>query len=260
MFSPTSGGEAPAPKSSDLVSSLTKLIDTALVARTKSEYAAGRGSGAGLVAKHRIGSGYIGLECARQLAYKYHKTAKEERSDSKVSPGELQRHAESGFWLEREAARWLRDAGFEIYTEKEDGSQYGYIACQDQSGQARLAGEIDGVIVSGPEGVIPFPCLWESKKATDKKYKSFLKDGVKKADPKYHGQLQNNMLYMEVSHTLFKMLNLDTMKFYFEVVSFDPQEAQRLQDRAAKVLETNAPEEMPRISDDKTDFRCKFCD
>lgn len=260
MFSPTSGGTVTAPKETPLIEKLTALIDAALVARTKAEYAQGRGSGQGLVAKHRIGSGYIGLECARQLAYRYHKTPKEDRGDSKVSPGELQRHAESGFWLEREAARWLRDAGFELHTEKDDGTQYGYIACQDHSGQSRLAGEIDGVIVAGPEGALPYPCLWESKKATDKKYKSFLKDGVKKADPKYHGQLQTNMLYMEVHQTLFTMMDLDNMKFYFELVEFDPREAQRLQDRASRVLESRVPEDLPRISDDKADFRCRYCD
>lgn len=258
MFSPLSGNSEK-PKPSELIDRLTEMLDVALVTRTKAEYAEGRGSGVGAVAKHRIGAGYIGLECGRQLAYKYHKTAKEERGDSKVSPGELQRHAEFGHVTESFGGQWLRDAGFEIHTEKPDGSQYGYIACPDASGQARIAGEIDGVIVAGPD-ILPYPCLWESKKATDKKFKVFAKSGVKKADPKYYGQLQTNMLYLEVENTLFLMLNLDTMKFYFEIVTFDPKEAQRLQDRAAMVLDTKEPEDMPRITSVREDFRCKFCE
>jgi hypothetical protein len=102
--------------------------------------------------------------------------------------------------------------------------------------------------------------IWESKKATDKKWKRFSKDGVKKADPKYYGQIQTCMGYMEIGHTLFSMLNLDSMKFYWELIPFDAATAQALTDRAVKVLQSQAPEDLPRITKDHTDFRCKFCD
>src|SRR4051812_48622492 len=100
MFSPTSGAKSQAAsKTSDLTDNLTKLLDTALVTKTRLEYESGRGSGVGAVAKYRIGAGYIGMECGRALAYKYFKVPKEDRA-SVVSPGELQRHAEAGHWTE----------------------------------------------------------------------------------------------------------------------------------------------------------------
>lgn len=234
------------------------LLDIALVTQKKKEYAEGRGSGVGDVAAKRIGSGYIGLECARELAYKYHKSPKTPR-ESTVAPGELQRHAESGFWTEQKTAEWLELAGFHIRTTQANGKQFGYLACKDDNGQARMAGEVDGVIRENPAG-LPNPCIWESKKATDKKFNKFQKQGVKAADPRYFGQLQTNMLYLEVHWTLFSMLNLDTMKYYFELIPYEPKEAQRLQDRAVKIFLSESPEEIPRITNNPADFRCKFCD
>lgn len=159
-------------------------------------------------------------------------------------------------------AEWLRMAGFDLRTHRADGTQYGFKAARDpETGQARIAGEIDGCIVGAPKEIdIPLPCLWESKKATHKKWTKFSKDGVAKADPKYHGQLQTNMAYLEVTATLFTMLDLDTMKIFVELVAFDPEVAQRLTDRAVQVLQSARPEEMPRVTGDPNDFRCKFCD
>jgi len=245
----------------DISDAIQPLLDEALVTRTRAEYAKGRGSGSGDVALHRIGSGYIGLECGRALAYKYHKFPAEER-DSGVAPGPLQRHADAGHWTEAKTAEWLRWSGFELKTEHpETGRQFGYKSAPDADGKFRIAGEIDGVILSGPAvSNLPYPWLWESKKATNKKFTKFKKEGVKTADPKYYAQLQTNMLEMEVYVTLFSMLNLDSMEFYFELVRFDPPEAQRLQDRAAKILDSKSPEEFPRITTNEADFRCKFCD
>jgi hypothetical protein len=259
----------------DLAGALTKCLDEALVATRKAEYEATRGASGGEVATKRIGAGYIGVECGRQLAFKYHKYENRDYSEF-VTPGELQRHAEAGHWTEEAVADWLRLAGFNLSTHKivksafgdqidrdrfGEPKQYGFYAAEDpETGQARIAGEIDGVILAVPEGIdLPLPCLWESKKATDKKWKNFKAKGVAKADPKYHGQVQTCMAYMEVRHTLFTMLNLDNMKFYFELVKFDPLVAQSLTDRAVKVLQSQTPYDLARITTDETDFRCKFC-
>lgn len=252
-----------APASKDMGTAFSEALDDALVKFRKEEYERGRGSGQGDVARKRIGGGYIGLECGRQLAFRYHRAEKEDRP-SVVSGGELHRHAEAGHWTEAKTAEWLRMAGVDIRTAREDGRQFGYKTAWDkETEQARIAGEIDGVILALPahlDGLLPLPCLWESKKATDKKWKKFSGQGVKKADKQYYGQLQTNMAYMNVEHTLFSMLNLDNMKFYWEMVPFDRQDAQHLTDRAVQVIQTESPYQMPRVTGDPSDYRCKFCD
>lgn len=259
------------PAGTDFGSEITRLLDEAMVAASRAEYEAGRGSGTGDVAQKRIGAGYIGTECDRELAYRYHRAEKEER-ESTVSPGELQRHAESGHWTEDKTAEWLRLAGFDLCTFKtnEDGSpkinsfgkpeQIGFKAAWNkETGQARLAGEVDGVIHGSPLP-LKVPMIWESKKATAKKWKKFSTSGVAVADPPYYGQLQTNMAYMQIDSTLFSMLNLDNMKYYWEIVPFDQEVAQALTDRAARIFASETPAEFARITSDPSNFKCRFCD
>lgn len=255
---------------------LSPQIDNAIAEAAKLEYAATRGSGQGDMAKNRIGAGYIGVACERELGFRYHRAAVEVREGS-VTPGELHRHAEAGHWTEAMTARWFAKAGVIVRTTMVDA--YGY-AVKDEYGnpkqigwmdapdpvtkQYRMAGQVDGVIISVAHErlrqLLAPPCVWESKKATDKKWKKFQKEGVKGADPKYFGQLQTNMGYLGITQTLFSMLNLDSMKFYFELIPFDQVYAQRLVNRAVGVFGTQSPYELPRLGRSEDDFVCKFCD
>lgn len=267
FFGPKELAEPP----TDMGDIITELLDNALVKKREAEYAAGRGAGGGEVARKRIGAGYIGLECARQLAFKYHKETVMRSKEGVVSPGALNRHGEVGHWAESAVAEWLRLAGFNLQTCRMDDwgnempdRQVGFYAARDpETGQARIAGEIDGVILDVPEALrdyIPTPCIWEGKKATAKKFKRFKSLGLKAADAKYYGQVQTCMAYTDVKYALFSMLNLDNMEFYWELVPFNKSDAQALTDRAVRVLQSQSPRELPRITTDPSDFRCKFCD
>lgn len=264
---------------------LCPMLDAVVTAKRDKEYAETRGSGTGKVAAKRIGAGYIGEDCGRCLAFRFHKCPKEER-DSGVNAGELQRHAEAGHWTEARTVEWLRLCGLYIETVAKDAEgrimeddfgnpkQIGWMAAHDPAtNQYRMAGEVDGMILgflaspfTPPQGLeklkalIKPPCIFESKKATDKKWKKFSKEGVKKADGKYYGQLQTNMAYLGVSQTLFSMLNLDSMKFYFELVPFDREKAQYLSDRALQVIDSQHPYQFPRLGRTEDDFVCRCCD
>lgn len=265
---------------------LSALLDAAIAAKSKADYAAGRGSGVGEVAAKRIGAGYIGVECAAELAFRFHKYPKEDRP-SVVSKGELQRHAESGHWTEARTAEWLRLAGVLVRTDTGrlntfgKPEQIGWKAARNpETGQYRMAGEVDGIIdgftapeFSDPEilallapmldqlrPLIKPPCIWESKKGTNKKWTKFSREGVKKADPKYYGQVQTNMAYLNAEQTLFSMLNLDNMKYHWELIPFVQADAQRLSDRAVTVMESNSPFELPKACRSVDDFKGMFCD
>jgi hypothetical protein len=258
---------------------LCPLIDERLAATAKAVYDLGRGSGEGDVAFKRIGAGYIGIECERELAFRYHKLELDVRGcdGGGTNPGELQRHAEAGHWTEDMTANWLTLADiFMIRSRDEwegkplspedaggDFKQIGWLAAPDSKGQARLAGEVDGIIQKVLEPrlakLIKPPCIWESKKATDKKWKKFVKEGIAKAEPRYWGQLHVNMAFMGMTQTLFSMLNLDNMKFYFELVQFDERLAQRLTNRAFGIFNTTSPFELPRLGRTVDDFVCQFC-
>jgi hypothetical protein len=50
------------------------------------------------------------------------------------------------------AINWLRQAGFDLYTETASGGQFGFAAVN-----GRLCGHVDGVLAGGPES-IPRKC------------------------------------------------------------------------------------------------------
>ncbi|MEG1244718.1 MAG: hypothetical protein RSD17_07780, partial [Oscillospiraceae bacterium] len=237
---------------------LNKLIDSEFVKAKNDEYQKGRGSGSGDVAKNRIGAAYAGAECLRQLAYRYHKVKEDAPNEKYVTQAELKRHADYGFDTEKHIVDWLRYAGFEVLDKDEDGKQFGYKSAFDGK-QYRFAGELDGIITKSPVKDIPDNINLECKKATVKKFDNFCKDGVKKSSTEYYSQMQIGMAYTQRSHCLFVMVCLDNMKVYYELVPFDLECAQKVNDRLVKVIESKYPENMPKLGYNEDDFRCMFC-
>jgi GTPase SAR1 family protein len=59
---------------------------------------------------------------------------------------------------------------------------------------------------------------------------------------------------------LFTAINADTMEIYAELVPFDVALAQRMSDRAVKVISaTEAGELLPRSYAEQTHFECRMC-
>jgi len=151
---------------------------------------------------------------------------------------------------------WLRDAGFDLRTRKADGEQFGFSVAE-----GRLQGHIDGVIVSGPEG-FAYPALWECKCLGNKSWRELEKSGLAVAKPVYAAQVAIYQAYLELHDhpAIFTALNADTMEIYTELVPFDAALAQRMSDRAVKVITaTEAGELLPRAVHDSTHFECRMC-
>lgn len=204
-----------------------------------------------------LGASRIGVECSKALYYEYKNHPKD--SDKGFS-GKVIRRFRMGHLHEAETAAWLRQAGFQLLTEKQDGTQFGFSV-----GRGKIRGHIDGVITSGPELGVPYNVLWEHKIMKNSKFNECQKHGVQKANYTYYAQCQIYMAYMppllgfSVNHTLFTALNTDTSELYFELVQYNPQQAQMLSDKAVRVVTALSADELPRVSKDPNDFRCKFC-
>ncbi len=194
-----------------------------------------------------LGASILGKPCARYLQYCYFNTPKD-----KPFSGRILRIFHRGHAGEDWMIGWLRQAGFTI-----SGTQTGF-----STAGGRIKGHCDGVITAGPEGYA-YPCLWENKVLGSKGWKNVDKEGVRKAYPDYHGQMQIYMAYLDLADNpaLFTALNADTMEIYAEVVAFDPQEAQRLSDRAVTVLKAcEAGDLLQPISINFDQLECKRCD
>ena len=231
---------------------ITNLIDAAL----KAEHAA-------TPPRDYLGGSRLGHACERALQFEFTATPKDEGQD--VS-GQSLRIFAIGHALEDLAVRWLRAAGFDLYTRKgnrPDGGLFGFSIAG-----GRIRGHVDGIIAAGPEGFgLAVPTLWECKTMNAKNWRETAAKGVVVAKPVYAAQIAIYQAYMEASvpgisaaPALFTAINKDTAELHHELVPFDAALAQRMSDRAVRILQaTDAGELLPRIATSSDFFECRFC-
>lgn len=229
--------------SEELSDKINRLIDDALekenAAQPKRDY---------------LGASRVGVECMRRLAYEYHHT------EGNSFPGHAIRRFRMGHLHEDETADWLIKAGFDLRVKKPNGAQYGFgLAPHPETGRPRFAGHTDGIIVNGPDVGVIWPALWEHKIMKSAIWRATLKHGVRHEHFAYFAQTQIYMRQFTLANCLFTALNTDTSELLFELIPFDAELAQVLVDKAADVIESQRPEDLPRIAKEETDFRCKFC-
>ena len=204
-------------------------------------------------AREYLSASRLGTSCERQLQYEY---AKASVDNGKAFSGRLLRIFERGHRTEEMVISWLRLAGFTLKTEDANGDQFGFSVAN-----GRLRGHIDGVLISGPEG-FNYPALWENKCLRAKSWRDVEKRKLAVSKPIYAAQIALYQSYLELhAHpALFTAINADTMEIYAEFIPFDASLAQRMSDRAARVIQaTEVSELLPRSFTDPAHFECKFC-
>ena len=228
--------------SASLSGQIEALMDQALQAEN-----------AATTARDYLGGSRLGAACERQLQYEY---AKAPVDHGKGFSGRLLRIFERGHRTEDMVIRWLRLAGFTLKTEDGNGHQFGFSVAG-----GRLRGHVDGVVIAGPEG-FAYPALWENKCLGSKSWRDLVKNGLAISKPVYAAQVAVYQAYLDLfDHpAIFTAVNADTMEIYVERVPFDAALAQRMSDRAVRVITaTDAQEQLPRAFQDPTHFECKFC-
>ena len=210
-----------------------------------------------------LGGSRLGHACERALQFEFTATPKD---DGQEFSGQLLRIFAIGHSLEDLAVAWLRGAGLILYTRKgnqPDGGQFGFSVAG-----GRVRGHVDGIIAAGPQGLgLAIPALWECKTMNAKNWRLCVKDGVTRAKPVYAAQIALYQAYMDATvpgisaaPALFTAINKDTAEMHHELVPFDAALAQRMSDRAVRILRaTDAGELLPRIATSRDFFECRFC-
>lgn len=220
---------------------LNYLIDAALTAKENKE-----------TPRDYLGGSRLGHECARALQYEFYNTPKD-----RPFSGQLLRTFGIGHALEDLAAEWLRKAGFDLRTLDANGKQFGF-----STGNGKIRGHIDGVIIGGPAELGPYPRLWECKTSSAKKWREFEKNKVKKTNWTYFVQVQTYMAYMDLgaNPALWTVVNKDDSSLYHEDIPFDLSVAQDASDRAARIVQCClAGELLPREYPTADFYQCKWC-
>ena len=200
-----------------------------------------------------LGASRLGVACERALQYEF---AKAPVDPGRETEGRVLRIFERGHVMEDCMIAWLRAAGFDLRTRKANGEQFGFSAID-----GRLQGHIDGVIVGGPDG-FSYPALWECKCLGSKSWRDLEKNKLAVSKPVYHAQVVLYQAYLQLHEhpAIFTAVNADTMEIYTELVPFDAALAQRMSDRAVRVIgATDAGELLVRAYQDPTHFECRMC-
>ena len=228
------------------------LIDAALVAENQTQ-----------PSRHYLGGSRLGVACDRALQFEY---AQAPKDDGRDFDGQTLRIFAAGHLFEDMAIRWLRLAGFDLYTTKGNrpgGEQFGFLVAG-----GRIRGHVDGIIAGASDGLFPgFPALWECKSMNAKSWKDTVKRGLAISKPVYAAQIAVYQAYIEATvpgissnPALFTAINKDTAELYHELVPFDGALAQRMSDKAVRIIRASeAGELLPRIAQSADFFECRFC-
>ena len=210
-----------------------------------------------------LGGSRVGHACERALQFEFAGAPKDEGADF---PGRTLRIFAIGHALEDLAIKWLRTAGLDLYTRRgndPDGQQFGFSVAG-----GRIRGHADGIIAGAPEALkLGVPALWECKTMNAKNWRETVKSGVAVAKPISAAQIALYQAYMDASipgvasnPALFTAINKDTAELHHELVPFNAELAQRMSDRAVRILRaTDAGELLPRLARERDHFECRMC-
>ncbi len=207
-----------------------------------------------------LGGSRLGHPCERALQFEYAQAPKDEGAGFN---SRTLRIFAIGHALEDLAAGWLRGAGFDLYTRKASGGQFAFSVAD-----GRIRGHVDGILADGPTlPELGYPALWECKTMNARSWKETAQKGVVVSKPVYAAQLAVYQAYMEGSvpgisanAALFTAINKDTAELHHELVRFDGGLAQRMSDRAVRILQaTEAGELLPRIAANPDYHECRMC-
>lgn len=200
-----------------------------------------------------IGASSIGDECSRKIWYAYN-GYEQELMEWKVLCA-----IEDGHRTEALMAKRLRDAGIELYTEREDGKQFGF------NYNEFFRGHYDGV----GRGFLEAPNtwhVWECKAKNEKYYNELLKlidihgekEALKNWNYIYYCQAVLYMHFEKLTRHYMTVAKAGGRDFIGIRTEENPKLAKALISKAERVHKAKDPPE--RAFSGKDFYKCKWCD
>jgi hypothetical protein len=195
----------------------------------------------------RLGASQIGQECERRLWYSFRWAPMGESFDGRMLRLFNRGHREEPLFVEE-----LRGIGCQVHdTDPSTGEQFTFTAVG-----GHFVAKIDGVGLGIPEA----PKTWHNlsfKTINAKGHGALVKNGVQKEKPENWAQNQIEMRLSSLTRTLYLSACKDDDSLYGERIHYDAAEAERLEQKAERVI--FSPEPLPGISTDPAFYKCKFC-
>ena len=197
--------------------------------------------------RSHLGASQIGHNCSRALWYGFRWVKKQHHA------GQLLRLFETGQLAEDRFVAELKSIGCDVWeVDPDTGKQFNIKACGGHFG-----GSLDGVAIGILEAPHK-PHVVEMKTHNDKSFKELVKFGVKKAKPMHYAQMQVYMRRMDIDRAFYMAVNKNTDELYGERVKLDVEYADRLIEKAQRIIFTDTPPQ--GVSENPSWYECKWCD
>jgi hypothetical protein len=193
-----------------------------------------------------LGASQIGKDCDRALWYMWRWCTEPQ------FPGRILRLFDTGQREEARIVADLRAIGVEVHDETPEGKQY---QVKDLGGH--FGGSMDGAGLGFPEAPKSWHVL-EFKTSNTRGFKELQKKGVKEAKGEHHAQMMVYMHLTGMRRAYYLCVCKETDEIYGERVHYDKVEAERLTERARRIIE--APQPLVKISQSPAFYKCKWCD
>lgn len=198
--------------------------------------------------RRHLGASGIGKDCSREIQLDWRWVMKPQ------FPPRILRLFNRGHLEEaRFLSMLLCVPGIQLWYETEDGGQYKW---NDHNGHYGSA--LDGIATGIPDLEPSMPAYTEFKTASKKAFDKMVKSGVRDTEWKHFVQMQQCMKYYQLPASLYLMVCKDNDDIYGEIVYYEQAVADQYTRRAGEIIFTT--EALPRISNTKTFYKCKFCD
>ena len=196
--------------------------------------------------RDHLGASLIGKACARALWYDFRWVT------ASRHPGRLLRLFETGQLEEARLVRNLRATGATVLeVDPETGRQF-----RVEAHGGHFGGSLDGVAI----GLLEAPKTWhvlEFKTHSVKSFADLVAKGVAASKPQHAAQMQVYMHLTGITRALYVAVCKDTDALHIERVDADKDMAERLIEKAGRVI--FAQRSPSRISEDPAWYECRMC-
>ena len=197
--------------------------------------------------RSHLGASLIGKECERALWYDFRWTTRSKH------PGRLLRLFETGQLEEARLVRNLRRTGATVLeVDPETGRQF-----RVHAHGGHFGGSLDGAALN----LIEAPKTWhvlEFKTHSSKSFTDLVAKKVQISKPQHFAQMQIYMHLTGITRAMYLAVNKDTDDLHVERIELDSAFAQKLLDKAQRIIFAAVP--LARISDDPSWYQCRMCD
>ena len=196
-----------------------------------------------------VGASQIGHPCERKLWYDFR------HCGGQAFDGRMLRLFQTGDLAEFRFVDELKGIGCTVHdVDPATGEQF-----EVKSLGGHFSGHMDGAGCGFPEAEKAWHVL-EFKTHNAKSFAKLKSEGVKKSKPQHYAQMVCYMHLTGMKRALYLAANKDTDHLYSERLRYEDcrEDAQRLMDRAERIIKSPQPPE--RIGDSADHWNCKWCE